>query len=90
MKFGFLQVQISEVDKYKTAFTTPFGHYEWNVMPYGLKNAPRKFQNIMNDTLIPLVLPPSFALMTSLSTPNPLMNTRNICIHFLISSSIMV
>ena len=48
MKFGFWQVQISEDDKYKTAFTTPFGHYEWNVMPFGLKNARSEFQNIMN------------------------------------------
>ena len=49
MKSGFWQVQISEADKYKTAFTTPFGHYEWNVMSFGLKNALSEFQNIMND-----------------------------------------
>ena len=28
MKFGFWQIQITEVDRYKTAFTIPFGHYE--------------------------------------------------------------
>ena len=49
MKSGFWQIQISEKDRYKTAFTTPFGHYEWNVMPFGLQNAPSEFQNIMND-----------------------------------------
>ncbi|BBH05339.1 Leucine-rich repeat protein kinase family protein [Prunus dulcis] len=38
-----------ESDRYKTAFVTPFGHYEWNVMPFGLKNAPSEFQNIMNE-----------------------------------------
>lgn len=37
MKSGFWKVQIREYDRYKTAFTTPFGHYEWNVMPFGLK-----------------------------------------------------
>ena len=49
MKSGFLQVQIREEDRYKTAFTIPFGHYEWNVMPFGLKNGPSEFQNIMNN-----------------------------------------
>ena len=28
MKFGFWQIQIAETDRYKTAFTVPFGHYE--------------------------------------------------------------
>ena len=49
MKSGFWQVQISETDKYKTFFSIPFGHYEWNIMPFDLKNASSEFQNIMND-----------------------------------------
>jgi len=49
MKSGFWQIQIVEPDRYKTAFIVPFGHCEWNVMPFGLKNAPFEFQNIMND-----------------------------------------
>ena len=49
MKSGFLQVQIQLEDMYKTSFTVPFGHCEWNVMPFGLKNAHSEFQNIMND-----------------------------------------
>lgn len=49
MKSRFLKIQIHEIDKYKSAFTTAFGHYEWNVMPFRLKNAPSKFQNVMND-----------------------------------------
>jgi hypothetical protein len=53
LKSGFWQIQIHEKDKYKTAFTTPFGHYEWNVMPFGLKNASSEFQNIMNEIFNP-------------------------------------
>ena len=47
IKSGFWQIQLHEKDRYKTTFTVPFGHYEWNVMPFGLKNAPSEFQNIM-------------------------------------------
>ena len=53
LKSGFWQIQIKPEDRYKTAFTVPFGQYEWTVMPFGLKNAPSEFQNIMNDIFIP-------------------------------------
>ena len=53
MKNGFWQIQIDEKDKYKTVFTVLFGHYEWNVMPFGLKNVSSEFQNIMNDIFTP-------------------------------------
>ena len=53
MKLGFWQIQIKEEDRYKTAFTVPFGHFEWNVMPFGLKNAPSEFQKIMNENFNP-------------------------------------
>jgi len=32
-----------------TGFSTPQGFYEWIVMPFGLKNAPRIFQRRMDD-----------------------------------------
>jgi len=49
MKSRFWQIQIDPKDRYKTAFTVLFCQYEWNVMSFGLKNAPSKFQRIMND-----------------------------------------
>ena len=53
MKSGFWQIQIEQKHRYKTAFPLPFGQYEWNVMPFDLKNAPLEFQRIMNDIFNP-------------------------------------
>ena len=44
-----MAIQITKKDRYKTAFIVSFGHYERNVMPFGLKNIPSEFQHIMND-----------------------------------------
>ncbi len=52
---GFHQIPVALADQEETAFSTPSGHYEFTRMPYRLKNAPRAFQCIINNSLAGLI-----------------------------------
>jgi hypothetical protein len=54
-KEGFHQVRMDPTDEYKTTFKTHHGHYQFNVVPFGLTNAPATFQCIMNAILKPFL-----------------------------------
>ena len=47
-KDAFNQMRIEEGDKWKTAFKTRYGTFEYLVMPFGLTNAPATFQKYVN------------------------------------------
>ena len=48
---GYWQVELHPEDKQKSAFTTHEGLFEFNVMPFGLCNAPATFQRLMDSVL---------------------------------------
>ena len=48
LRDGYHQVMVSPDDQHKTAFNCRYGSFEWRVMPFGLRNAPSTFQQLMH------------------------------------------
>ena len=52
---GYHQQRIFEPHTHKTAFRCRYGHFEFNVVPFGLTNAPASFSNMMLRVLDPVL-----------------------------------
>ncbi|POM77680.1 Reverse transcriptase, partial [Phytophthora palmivora] len=51
MASGFWVVTMTDRARAISAFITPFGLFEWNRMPFGLKNAPQIYQRLIDNAL---------------------------------------
>ena len=51
---GFWQIPLSDESKLLTIFITPFEHYCYNKLPFGITSAPEHFQRRINSLLLGL------------------------------------
>ena len=51
LRSGYYHIALGKDSRAKTAFVTPFGKYEFLMVPFGLAQAPAYFQLLMNQVL---------------------------------------
>ena len=48
---GYYHIELGLTSQAKTAFVTPFGKWEFNMVPFGLAQAPAYFQALISEVL---------------------------------------
>ncbi|XP_071941068.1 uncharacterized protein [Antedon mediterranea] len=48
---GYYQIALTDEAKLKSAFITPWGQYQYKVMPFGMANSPGTFQRLIDNIL---------------------------------------
>ena len=48
---GYYRIELGEASQAKTAFLTPFGKWEFNMVPFGLAQALASFQALISEVL---------------------------------------
>ena len=51
LRSGYYHIELGKGSHTKTAFVTPFGKYEFNMVPFGLAQAPTYFQALISKVL---------------------------------------
>ena len=51
LRSGYYHIELGKDSGAKTAFVTPFGKYEFNMVPFGLAQAPAYFQALISKVL---------------------------------------
>ena len=82
LRSGYHHIALGKSSRAKTAFVTPFGKYEFLMVPFGLAQAPAYFQLLMNKVLKGLKFAMTYLDDTIIFSENELQHLEHLEIVF--------